>query len=310
MPQSKKVLLIVNPIAGKRKMRSNIMDVLHAFSKHQYLTATLTTTARGDAAEYVERYAAFFDLIVCGGGDGTLNEIISGLIKSRQRTPIAYIPVGTTNDMARTLSLPRSVKKSTQVVLQGEPVAHDVGTFNETQYFSYTASFGAFTKVSYATPQWLKRHFGHFAYVLDTFASMGDLHPYHAKVTCEGFTTEDDFIFGSITNATSVGGVLHFNRKDVCLNDGKFEVLLVRNPRNPLELRNILHGLMHKKYDARYVFFLHASQIHLEFDKMTAWTVDGEFAGDTQTVDISNQQGAVQIIRLSEKKSQEPYDST
>lgn len=301
MAHPKKVLLIVNPIAGKRKMKSKIMDVLDSFSKSQYLTATLTTTARGDAADYVERYASYFDLIVCGGGDGTLNEIISGLLRTGQHVPIAYIPVGTTNDMARTLSLPRSVKKSTQVVLQGEAMEHDIGLFNGTMCFSYTASFGAFTKVSYATPQWLKRHLGHFAYVLDTLTSMGDLHPYHARIECDGFTTEDDFIFGGVTNATSVGGVLRLNREDVCLNDGKFEVLLVRNPRNPVELRNILYGLTHRKYDARHVFFLHASHIHLEFDKETSWTIDGEFGGSPKTVDIRNQQGAVKIIRLPEE---------
>ena len=295
--QTKKVLLIINPTAGKTRVKSKILDIADLFRKNGYAATTLTTAKKGDAADFVKQYASEHDLIVCCGGDGTLNEIISGFMQSASQLPIGYIPTGTTNDMAKTLHLPKSIKKAAHMIQNEQPIYQDIGMFNTTHYFSYIASFGAFTKVSYATPQWLKNRFGHLAYVLDGIRSVGDIHPYRLKVTADNLEDEDEFIFGSVTNSCSVGGMFQFKREDVCLNDGKFEVLLIRNPRNPVELRRILYGLIHKKFDKKSILFFHANQVTFEFEKETAWTVDGEFAGQSHKVQIENLHNAIKIIR-------------
>ncbi|HEX3038216.1 MAG TPA: diacylglycerol kinase family protein [Oscillospiraceae bacterium] len=293
----KKVLLIINPTAGKKKLNHENVDIADLLRKKGYTATALETEKKGDATDFVKQHAGNHDIIVCCGGDGTLNEIITGLMQSNSQNPIGYIPTGTTNDMAKTLRLPKNIKKATHMIWNGEPIDQDVGIFNDTQYFSYIASFGAFTKVSYATPQWLKNRFGHAAYVIDGIKSVGDIHPYQLKVTSDGIEEEGEFIFGSVTNSCSVGGTLQFKKEDVCLNDGKFEVLLVRNPRNPIELRSIIYGVLHKKYDEKHILFLHANQVTFQFDKETPWTVDGEFAGEPQTVCIENLHNAVKFIR-------------
>jgi len=292
-----KVLLIVNPTAGKMKSKSELFDIINLFRENNYITTTITTASKGDATTIVKQYANEHDMIVCCGGDGTLNEIISGLMQIKSQIPIGYLPAGSTNDMAKTLKLPMNINKAAHAFLNGQPTLHDIGIFNNTHFFSYIASFGAFTKVTYATPQWLKNKLGHFAYYLDGIKRVGDIHPYRVKVNSDNFETEDEFIFGCITNSTSVGGLFQLNSADVCLNDGKFEVLLIRYPRNPMELRSIIKGLIHRKYDERYVLFFHTDHITFQFEKMISWVVDGEFAGQIQNVTIKNKQNVISFIQ-------------
>ena len=294
---AKKILLIINPAAGKKTVESKIADISDLFCQRGYTVTTLKTAKKDDAADFVKQYASDHDIVVCCGGDGTLNEVITGSMQSANQKPIGYLPTGTTNDMAKTLHLPKSIKKAVHIICSEEPIDQDVGMFNHTQYFSYVASFGAFTKVSYATPQWMKNRFGHAAYVIDGIRSVGDIHPHRLKVTADGLEEEGEYIFGSITNSSSVGGTLQFRSEDVCLNDGKFEVLLVRNPRNPVEIRSIIYGVLHKKYNNQNILFFHANEVTFQFEKETPWTVDGEFAGQSQTVHIENLHNAIKIIR-------------
>lgn len=292
-----KILLIINPAAGKSRTKFHVFRIADWFCKKGCSATVLTTTKKGDAANFVQQYAAENDIIVCCGGDGTLNEVITGAMQLTDRKPIGYLPAGTTNDMAKTLQLPGNIKKAARIVLSEEPLFQDVGTFNETQYFTYIASFGAFTKVSYATPQWLKNIFGHFAYVVDGIKSVGEIHPYRVKIACDEWKEENDFIFGSVTNSSSVGGMLKFRNMDVCLNDGRFEVLLIRNPQNLLEFRNVIYDLRHHNFGNKNILFLHTGQIAFEFEQKTAWTVDGEYAGESGKVEIQNLHNAVRIIR-------------
>lgn len=294
---AKKVLLIINPTAGKKKIKFDSFDIPKLFCKNGYAVTALLTAKAGDAAEFVQQYAKGHDVLVCCGGDGTLNEIITGCMQSGCKLPIGYIPAGTTNDMAKTLRLPQSMKKAVSVICKEQPIDQDVGMFNHSKYFSYIASFGAFTKVSYATPQWLKNRFGHMAYVIDGMKSVGDIRPYRLKVKADGLEDEGEFLFGSVTNSRSVGGTLQFKPEDVCLNDGQFEVLLIRKPNNPLELRSIIYGVLHNKYNKKHILFFHANEVTFEFKKEIPWTVDGEFAGQVQTVAIENLHNAVKIIR-------------
>lgn len=292
----KKILLIINPAAGKSRTKFRAFHIADWFQKKDCNTTVLTTTKKGDAENFVKQYAAENDVVVCCGGDGTLNEVISGVIRAESQKPIGYLPAGTTNDMAKTLHLPKNIKKAARIILNEESIDQDIGSFNQTQYFTYIASFGAFTKVSYATPQWLKNRFGHLAYVVDGIKSLGEIHPYHVKVESGELKEENNFIFGSVTNSSSIGGVLKFRGTDICLNDGKFEVLLIRDPQNLMNLHNIVYNLSHHKPDKNILFF-HTSEIVFHFKNETPWTVDGEYAGQSNEVQIKNLHNAVKIIR-------------
>lgn len=293
-----KILLVLNPVAGKARAKFRIYQVADWFYQRGYLTTVLATARKNDAADFVKKYAGGHVLIVCCGGDGTLNEMITGMIEMQCALPIGYLPAGTTNDMAKTLRIPRNLKKAAKIVLNETPVPQDVGRFNHTEYFSYIASFGAFTKTSYATPQRLKNRLGHLAYVFDGIRSVGDIRPYRLKVISDQVREEGDFVFGSVTNSISVGGMFQFGRKDICLNDGLFEVMLIRNPVDLRQKHDILYGLIHRKFDEEHhILFFQSDKITFQFEQGTTWTVDGEFAGQPDEVLIENLHNAVQIIR-------------
>lgn len=291
-----KILLIINPAAGRSGAKIKTFPIADWFRKKGCDPTVRITAKKGDATDFAKQYAGGNDAVVCCGGDGTLNEVISGVMQAAADKPIGYLPTGTTNDMAKTLQLPTNLKKAARVVLNGKPVYQDVGLLNQTQFFTYIASFGAFTKVSYATPQWLKNRFGHFAYVVDGIKSVGEIHPYRAKVVSDEWEEEGDFLFGSVTNSSSVGGVLNFRSADICLNDGEFEVLLIRNPQNLLEFNRMLHNLRRHKSDPNLLFF-HTRRIVFQFKKQTDWTVDGEYGGGLDKAEIKNLHNAVRIIR-------------
>lgn len=299
----KRLLLIINPAAGMSGKRPRVFRIADWFRSKDFETTVMTTTKKGDAEEFVHRYAGQNDIVACCGGDGTLNEVISGLVHSGISRPVGYLPAGTTNDMARTLSLPANIKKAAKIIASEEPVPQDIGAFNGSQNFSYIASFGAFTQVSYGTPQRLKNIFGHFAYVLGSIRCVGEIRPYHVKITWDGGCLEDDFIFGSVSNSSSIGGVLKLGSSQVSLNDGVFEVLLIRNTPNLIEFQKILHDLRHRNFDNRYVAFFHTGSISFVFDTETDWTLDGEYAGKPREAEIQNLHSAVSIIRKEKHAS-------
>ncbi|MPM76198.1 Diacylglycerol kinase [bioreactor metagenome] len=246
-----------------------------------------TTAAPKDATQIVVNQAANYDLIVCCGGDGTLNEVLSGLISAgHENIPVGYIPCGTTNDFARTLHLSKDIPAATRHILKGRSEIHDVGYIKERGsgpakiFFNYIASFGAFTEVSYATPQKLKNKFGYLAYTINGVKSVGKIKPIHAKVDCCELKIEDNFIFGGISNSLSVGGIIKMMPDEVSLNDGKFEVLLVKNPQSISDWKSILNAIDSQTFDGNGVFFFKTSHIELEFDYPVPFTNDGEFAGE------------------------------
>lgn len=293
----RKLLLIFNPIAGISKKKPRAFQVADWFAVRGYDVTVMATEKQNDAEEFAAHYAQDYDLVACCGGDGTLNEVITGMMRSGCRKPIGYLPAGTTNDMARTLQLPSNVKKAVKLVSGEHAVPQDIGSFNGTRYFTYIASFGAFTSTSYATPQWLKNRLGHFAYVLDGIRCVGEIRPYRATVCHDGVEEEGDYIFGSISNSSSIGGVLHLDSSEVSLNDGIFEVLLIRNTPNLMEFRNVLHDLKHRNFGNPYIEFFNTGGLRMIFEEETDWTLDGEYAGKPREVEIKNLRGAVSIIR-------------
>jgi len=293
----KKILLIINPKAGITHHRYKIFDIIKSFCERECLTTTLSTLKEGDTIRYVKSNAKSHDMVVCCGGDGTLNETISGLMQAGIERPIGYIPSGSTNDMARTLAIPTKPIKAAELIMEGVPKPFDIGKFGDDKYFCYTASFGAFTRVSYSTPRKLKNVFGHFAYVLDGIAKASEeLVPIKVKVKADNFETEGEFILGGIFNARSVAGLIKLDKCDVVLDDGLFELILIRNPKNPDDLYRTIKNIKQQDFTDDAIIFRRVKSAEFTFETPTAWSLDGESGGETKTVVIENLKHAVSIF--------------
>lgn len=291
--EKKKVLLIVNPCAGRTKSRAATFDIVDKFSKNDYEFSVHTTTCRGDATEIVKKNYEGKDLVVCCGGDGTLNETINGVMDLPNRVPIGYIPTGSTNDLASTLGIPRGVDEATDLIMSGKRNSYDIGLFNN-RYFSYVASFGAFTKSSYATSQKMKNRLGHAAYILNGLTEWKNMKPVHMRLEYDGGAIEDDFSFGAISNSTSVAGIFKFNVNDVKLNDGFFEILLVRKIK-PITAPAVLSKVIRQEYDGKQIIFLRTSKVKITCPEEVPWTLDGEYGGAHKNAMIHVLSRAVEI---------------
>lgn len=296
----KKMLLIMNPNAGLKKANKYLTDILMIFAKHDYEVTVCLTQKSGDATEYAKTLAASHDLAVCIGGDGTFNETIEGIVDSNCGVPVGYIPSGSTNDFAASMGLSRRVLTAAEDVVTGIERKIDIGKFND-RYFSYVASFGAFTKVSYTTSQDLKNVLGHMAYVLEGIKDLPTIRAEHIRLETENGSIDGDYIFGAICNSTSLGGILTINPDVVDMNDGLFEILLVRLPRNIIELNNIIFALNNHDYSGDMITFLSASHAEIFASAQMAWTLDGEFMNGSDKIVMQNIHDAIRIIVPGEK---------
>lgn len=292
----KKMLFVMNPYSGQRKAVKYLAEIIGLFNRADYEVMTHMTAGPGDAARVVARQAAHMDLIVCCGGDGTFNETVSGLLESGADVPIGYIPAGSTNDFAASLNLSGNMLRAAKDILEGEPVRYDVGKFGE-RYFSYVASFGAFTKASYATPQNIKNALGHTAYVLEGINELSQIRREHVRMELDGQSVEGDFLFGAISNSTSVGGILTLDPKVVDMADGKLEVLLVRMPTDLLELHDCIRAVRSQKYDCAMMTFRSAEKIKVYADPNMPWTLDGEREEGHEQIEVENVHLAIQIMQ-------------
>ncbi len=291
----KKALFIVNPAAGKTQSRGPLFDAAAAFSEGGYLVRIRQTAARGDAARAAAEEGPEYDLVVCSGGDGTLNETVTGLMALEKRPPLGYLPRGSTNDFASSLHIPSNPVKAAQAILDQRPQALDVGCWNE-RYFVYVASFGAFTRTSYAAPQAAKNALGHFAYILEGMRDLGSLRPYRVRLTADGGTLDGEYLFGAVCNSTSIGGLMKLDPERVVLDDGRFELLLVPAPKTAAELQNEVLALLGQQYDEGGLIFRHVSALTVETEEDLPWSLDGEYAPSAPRVEISNRQGALQLL--------------
>lgn len=299
----KKILLVINPKAGLTQQRYNVFDIIESFCERDCITTTLTTLREGDAVRLVEKNAAEHEMVVCSGGDGTLNETVTALLKSGVNIPIGYIPSGSTNDMARTLAIPKKNKKAAEFIMEGEPKPFDVGLFGKDKYFCYTASFGAFTKISYSTPRKLKNVFGHFAYVITGVAkAFEELVSREAYVEADGMKFEGEFLLGGVFNSRSVAGLIKLDKSDIVLDDGLFELILIRKPKNTDALYKILNELSRQRFTDEHVIFRRVKNAKFTFKNPTPWSLDGEFGGDVSEVEINNLKHAVSIFGKKIKK--------
>ena len=298
----KKLLFIFNPHSGKGQIKNKLLEIVDIMVKAEYEVTVHPTQAREDALHIVQEEAKDYDLIVCSGGDGTLDEAVSGMMLSAQKVPLGYIPAGSTNDFASSLKIPKNMIKAAQIAVSGRPFPCDVGEFNGDS-FIYVAAFGLFTAVSYQTNQELKNILGHAAYILEGAKSLMDIKAYRMRVEYEDKVYEDEFIYGMITNSSSVGGFKNLTGKNVLLDDGVFEVTLIKRPKNPLELNEIIFSLTTRKDDTDLIYSFKTDCIRFYPDEVIPWTLDGEFGGEHQEVEIHNRHKALEIMVKNKETS-------
>lgn len=289
-----KMLFVYNPRAGKAQIRSNLLDIIDIFTKAGYEVTAYPTQATGDAVKAVKERHDGYDIVACCGGDGTLDEVVNGMMQCEEKLPVGYIPAGSTNDFASSLKIPKNMIKAADVVVNGIDYACDIGRFNQ-ESFIYVAAFGLFTDVSYGTKQDIKNVLGHAAYLLEGVKRLPSVRAYPLRIMCNEDVIEGEFLYGMVTNSHSVGGFRGITGQDILLNDGLFEVTLIRRPPNPLELNNIILALVDKRVKSEYIHTYKTSELIVESEQPLSWALDGEFGGEHYKAVISNEQQALEI---------------
>ena len=293
----KKMLFIMNPYSGKRRANRYLVEILEMFNRAEYLVTVHMTACPGDATQVAKQLAPGMDIVVCCGGDGTFNETVAGLQMAGVDVPVGYIPAGSTNDFAASLKIPTEPLEAAQEIVEGKPVYYDAGSFNG-RFFSYVASFGAFTRTSYTTPQSIKNALGHTAYVLSGISELSQIRTEHVKLEIGDEIVEDDFLFGAICNSTSVGGILTLDPKQVDMADGKLEVLLVRSPKSLLELADCIAAVQSQQYNnCEMITFRSGGQIKITADPEMPWTLDGEREDGHREITINNTHLAYRLVQ-------------
>lgn len=303
----RKIYFIYNPHSGKEQIGSKLNEIIRTLAEKDNELTVVPTIGYLDAMERIMTLRDGYDLVVCSGGDGTLGEVVTGMMKrpAEKRIPIGYIPAGTTNDFAKSLEIPRNMPEAARSIMAGKPFACDIGSFNEDS-FVYIASFGIFTEVSYSTRQEIKNVLGHMAYVLEGMKSLYNIKSYKMKVSSDEMEFEGDFLFGMVTNSKSVAGFKGLVKGDVQFDDGVYEVTFIKRPKNPLEIQEILAALLLEEINSNYMYSFRTKRLRIESEEMVPWTLDGEFGGEHDLVMIENNQKAVKIIvKDNEKLSNE-----
>ena len=291
----KKLLFVINGHSGKGQIKTKVLDIIDGMIKAGYRVTVHTTQEREDATNVVREKTKHYDLVVCSGGDGTLDEAVTGMMQSEVRVPLGYLPAGSTNDFANSLGIPKDMMEAAEVALNGKPFSCDVGEFNG-DYFIYVAAFGIFTDVSYETSQELKNALGHMAYILEGAKRLNTIKSYHMKVIHDGIETEGDYLLGMITNSTSVGGFKNMTGDNVKLDDGLYEVTLIHKPKNLIELNEILASVTNIIDDTDLIDTFRTDRVEFYSEEPVSWTLDGEFGGEHTEVSIKNHYRAVDIV--------------
>ena len=291
---SKKMLFIINPKAGKAQIKNSLLQILDIFVKENYEIVAYPTQSHEDARRVTRERAKEFDLVVCSGGDGTLNEVVSGMMESEKNAPIGYIPAGTTNDFANSLSIPKNSLDAANAIISGQPLLYDVGSFND-DYFIYIAAFGLFTDVPYQTKQETKNLLGYLAYILEGMKRLNKVKSRRIKLEYNDRVIIDDFLFGMITNSNSIAGFKNITDHDALLNDGLFEVTMIKNPTNALEFQEIISSLIQES-PSEHVLSFRTSHLIVSGEERISWTLDGEFGGEHDRAVINNMKEAVSIV--------------
>ena len=294
----KKLLLIYNPVSGKAQIKTYLADIIDIYAASDYSVTVHPTKCANDGYEYIKEHATQYDIISVCGGDGMLNEAVSALMSvvKEKRPPLAYLPSGSTNDFAGTVGLPTDVRRAAKMVVDGNPFFCDAGMIND-KFFAYVAAFGAFTSVSYDTAQEFKNIFGHLAYVLEAIRQLPSIKPIPIKISFDDIVIEDDFVLGMVTNSIQVGGIKHSLGTAISLNDGLFEVFLVKRPHSATGWQNIITALVTQDLEKTDdIISFKASKLKFESKETIPWTIDGEFGGDINIAEITNLPRAFSVM--------------
>lgn len=295
MGTKKKLLFVFNPFSGKAQIKNQLLDIVDVMVKADYEVTIYPTQAQGDAIHKIETEAGDYDLVVCSGGDGTLDEVVTGMMHREKKVPLGYIAAGSTNDFATSLGIPKNMVKAAETAVAGRVFPCDIGAFNG-DFFVYVAAFGLFTEVSYKTSQEWKNVLGHAAYILEGAKCLHDIPSFLMQVEYDNVRLQDEFIYGMISNSTSVGGFKGMTGKDVLLDDGVFEVTLIKKPKNPIELNEIIASLINLVDDTDMIYSFKTSEVRFTAKNTIPWTLDGEFGGDHEEVVVKNLCRAVEIM--------------
>lgn len=289
-------LVIINPVSGRNMITEYTDDILSLLKKRGCRTRVMLTRGKGDARSFALQYGMDNELIVCCGGDGTLSEVVNGLAELPHRPDIAYVPTGTTNDFSKNMGLSTDILMSIIDIAHGEPKELDIGSFND-KYFIYVASFGLFAESSYATPQNLKKRLGHLAYVMTGTKELLNLKSYRVRLTDDkGNVYEDEYIYGSVSNSNTIGGLMRFDSSAVDLQDGLHEVVLIRRPKNLFEFNDAVRAILSGKYDSDLITVFSTSQVTVESPQPIDWSLDGEHERTEDAVTITNIRRAIRLI--------------
>ena len=291
------ILLIVNPVSGRQRGKAVLSTIIEAYSAEGLDVNVRFTTARGDARALAgSAKHDIYDKIICVGGDGTLNEVISGAIESGEGIPLGYIPLGSTNDFATSIKLPKELPAAIETTLHGDEHSLDIGDFGGLRNFAYIASFGAFTAASYSAPQSTKNAFGHLAYVFEGLKDIVNIKSTHMVIETDSGRYEDDYVFGAVANSTSIGGIVRLDSSLVDMSDGLFEVILIKNVKNPADLNTLFWSVMNSDYDNRMCDFFHSSSVTFRSESGMSWSLDGEEAVSGADIKITNLHNAIKIL--------------
>ncbi len=293
----KKILFIFNPTAGRGKVKNKLFDIVDSFVKHGYQMEVYPTQHKGDATAFLKDYSEHYDLLLCAGGDGTLNEIVCGMLESGRSVPIGLIPAGSMNDVGHSFKISRDIMQAVRAVQTGRPYQMDIGKLND-KYFIYVAAFGAFTDISYTTSQKNKNVIGHLAYYLEGIKKLSELKPKHVRVQYNDQVIEEDFLVGLVTNSLYIGGFKNLNSDKTSLNDGLLELLLIKMPKNLIDLQLIISSLINYRINENYMYYIQTPKLSISAEKLE-WTLDGEFGGIYDTVEIETCHKAIRIINNS-----------
>jgi YegS/Rv2252/BmrU family lipid kinase len=298
----KKMMFVFNPHAGKAQIRNKLMDIVDIFAKNNYDITIYPTQSAKDAMEVTRDLPEdTYDLVVCSGGDGTLDQVVTGMMRREEKLPIGYIPAGSTNDFANSLKIPKNMIRAAEVAIGEEYFLSDIGTFNNDN-FVYIAAFGMFTDVSYQTKQEVKNILGHAAYILEGMKRLNSIKAYKMKIQCNGEIIEEEIIFGMITNSISVGGFKNMTGKSVVLDDGLFEATFIKTPKNPIEIQEIITSLLIEEANSKYIYSFKTDKILIESEEYIPWTLDGEYGGEhKETVIVNNKQALAIKVDLNKK---------
>lgn len=301
---NKKALIIVNPCSGKNKTRNVYKDIDALFCRNNYTPTVMTTTRKGHASEIALEHACDYDLVVCRGGDGTFSEMLNGLMKLNEMPLIGYIPSGTTNELAVAFGISTHAKAAAETMFHSNPLPNDIGLFNGDKYFTYVASFGAFSRCSYAASQKLKNKIGRFAYFYESAKEFKDIRSIPMRVECDDFVEEGEYVIGSVSNSYSIGKIIKLDENEVCLNDGMFEVFLGKNPGSVSGWKDMLASIAKKKFDERYIRIIKTGKAKFTLlqEQAIPWSLDGEFGGNNKNVEIDVVQNAYNIISPKAEK--------